>query len=150
MVAKLVDLFDEKRQAALRARLDRAMTLSDVADALYDELTFYSDVDGSYVNSMTRSQASVALALLSLVRDSNEQMGRITNWKSDQRKECGGASERRDQRLAHGSADNVFRGACVTVSAAVGASAGFWLGPGGAVFGATVAVSGMSLALVLL
>lgn len=74
----LTENFTEDRQYTLKEELVKATTLSELADILHRELAFYADIKGNYINSLTPSQAKVALALLAILRESHDTLGDTT------------------------------------------------------------------------
>ncbi|MEH1773414.1 hypothetical protein [Nostoc sp.] len=74
----LTENFTEDRQDALKKKLVTARSFSDLADILHRELAFYADIEGDYINSLTPSQAKVALALLAILRESHDTLGDTT------------------------------------------------------------------------
>jgi hypothetical protein len=136
MSMSLTKLFDADRQAALRERLSRASDLRDVADAIHDELARLAHVDGPYVKGLTKSELPVALAVLALVRDSNGQLVESAP------REPVVESHRKKGKAGGG---NATLGSIVTLSATLGASAGFFLGAIGGIVGAALVGAGATI-----
>jgi hypothetical protein len=136
MSNSLVKLFDADRQAALRERIGCACELRDVAEAICDELARFSHVDGDYVKGLTKSELPIALAILALVRDSNSQFIESTP---------GAPLVKRHGKTGKRGAGNATLGGIVTVSATLGASAGFFLGAIGGIVGAALVGAGATI-----
>lgn len=137
MSISLVQLFDAARQAALRERLGRASNLQDIADAIHDELAEFARVDGPYVKGLTRTELPVGLAILALVRESNGQLVQAAPRES-QAKQVGNKGKRSSKNAS-------LQNTIVTVSATLGASAGFFLGAIGGIVGAALVGAGATL-----
>lgn len=136
MSVSLVELFDAERQGRLRERLGRATNLRDVADAIQDELAGFAHIDGPYVKGLTKSELSVAMALLALVRESKAQA--VESAPREQ------VAKGHQKKVAH-EGRHTSLGSLVTVSASLGASAGFFLGAVGGIVGAALVGAGATL-----
>lgn len=83
MSNKLSECFNENRQNQIKKKLEKAKEPQEIVDILYDELSFNSDIDGEYINKLTPNQTKKALAILSLLRDSNKLVGKTIHGRSN-------------------------------------------------------------------
>ena len=75
MSKTLVEYFNQNRRDAFQANLQQVKSLQEIADTIHDELASYADIEGNYIQSLTPSEAKTALALLSILRESNDAIG---------------------------------------------------------------------------
>ena len=75
MSKTLVEYFNQNRRDTFKAKLQRVKSLQEIADAIHDELASYADIEGSYIQRLTPSEAKTALALLSILGESNDAIG---------------------------------------------------------------------------
>jgi hypothetical protein len=150
MSVKLAELFNSSRRDVLMGRLDHASTLQDVADAIQNELEQFADVNGPYVNNLKRSELPIAMAILTLVKDSgagyvqtvvsSKPAGDTTLAQQNVKPSKRRTRPRSQLERVVTSPDGRPTKPCVvvTLSSSIGASAGFFFGPVGAVIGAAV------------
>jgi hypothetical protein len=72
MTKKLVEAFDENRRQKIKEELRNAQSLPDIKSIIHKELLHYSTLGGEYLRSLTESEAKTALAVLSILRESND------------------------------------------------------------------------------
>jgi len=138
MSDKLIESFNYNRQDALKKKLTAINSLQEVADILREELTFYADIEGDYINSLTPSQVKTALALLAILRDSHDTLGDSVRLDT-----CHLHDE---QSSKHSSESAALQNTVViTVAAGVGAGFGSFGGPIGGFIGAVVASASAKL-----
>lgn len=138
MSDKLIESFNYERQDTLKKKLTEVNSLQEVADIIQNELAFYGDIGGDYINSLTPSQAKTALALLAILRDSHDTLGdsvRLDNCHLHD-----------EQSSKHSSESAALQNTVViTVAAGVGAGFGSFGGPIGGFLGAVVASASAKL-----
>ena len=61
MSKTLVEYFNQNRRDAFKANLQKVKSLEEIADAIHDELASYADIEGSYIQSLTPSEATAVL-----------------------------------------------------------------------------------------
>ena len=138
MSDKLIESFNYERQDTLKKKLTEVNSLQEVADIIQNELAFYGDIGGDYINSLTPSQAKTALALLAILRDSHDTLGDSVRLDT-----CHLHDE---QSSKHSSESAALQNTVViTVAAGVGAGFGSFGGPIGGFLGAVVASASAKL-----
>ena len=138
MSDKLIESFNYNRQDALKKKLTDVNSLQEVADILREELTFYADIEGDYINSLTPSQVKTALALLAILRDSHDTLGDSVRLNTYH------LHDEQSSKHSSKSAD-LQNTVVITVAAGVGAGFGSFGGPIGGFLGAVVASASAKL-----
>jgi CHAD domain-containing protein len=85
MSKTLVEYFNQNRRDAFQANLQQVKSLQEIADTIHDELASYADIEGNYIQSLTPSEAKTALALLSILRESNAGRTHLKMVQSQER-----------------------------------------------------------------
>ncbi|TVQ42092.1 MAG: hypothetical protein EA365_16010 [Gloeocapsa sp. DLM2.Bin57] len=131
MSNKLIESFNYNRQDSLKQKLTRVNSLQEVADIIHNELAFYVDIGGDYINSLTPSQAKTALALLAILRESHDTLGDSVRFK---------AYHPQENLSSKYSSESVAlqNTVVITIGAGVGAGFGFFGGPMGGIIGAAI------------
>ena len=137
MSKTLVEYFNQNRRDAFQANLQQVKSLQEIADTIHDELASYADIEGSYIQSLTPSEAKTALALLSILRESNDAIGdaSVAFEKESSEKESSHQHQQSPQSLV--TQDTIV----ITISAGVGTSIGLFGGPILAILGAGIGSS---------
>jgi hypothetical protein len=132
MSKTLVEYFNQNRRDTFKAKLQKVKNLQEIADTIHDELASYADIEGSYIQSLTPSEAKTALALLSILRESNDAMGDASVAFKQESPKKESSPQQSPQSLV--TQDTIV----ITISAGVGTSIGLFGGPLGAIFGAAM------------
>ncbi len=131
MSDKLIESFNYNRQDALKKKLTEVNSLQEVADIIQNELAFYGDIGGDYINSLTPSQAKTALALLAILRESHDTLGDSVRFKTYHPHEKP-SSQHSSELVA------IQNTVVITIGAGMGAGMGFLGGPLGVICGAAI------------
>lgn len=131
MSKTLVEYFNQNRRDAFKANLQKVESLQEIADTIHDELASYADIEGSYIQSLTPSEAKTALALLSILRESNDAIGDASVAFKQESPKKESSPQQLSQSLV--TQDTVV----ITISAGVGTSIGLFGGPILAILGAS-------------
>lgn len=131
MSDKLIESFNYNRQDALKKKLTAINSLQEVADIIQNELAFYGDIGGDYINSLTPSQAKTALALLAILRESHDTLGDSVRFKTYHPHEKP-SSQHSSELVA------IQNTVVITIGAGMGAGMGFLGGPLGVICGAAI------------
>ncbi|ARI80001.1 hypothetical protein IQ224_13455 [Microcystis sp. LEGE 00066] len=131
MSDKLIESFNYERQDTLKKKLTEVNSLQEVADIIQNELAFYGDIGGDYINSLTPSQAKTALALLAILRESHDTLGDSVRFKTYHPHEKP-SSQHSSELVA------IQNTVVITIGAGMGAGMGFLGGPLGVICGAAI------------
>ena len=131
MSDKLIESFNYERQDTLKKKLTAINSLQEVADIIQNELAFYGDIGGDYINSLTPSQAKTALALLAILRESHDTLGDSVRFKTYHPHEKP-SSQHSSELVA------IQNTVVITIGAGMGAGMGFLGGPLGVICGAAI------------
>jgi hypothetical protein len=131
MSDKLIESFNYERQDTLKKKLTEVNSLQEVADIIQNELAFYGDIGGDYINSLTPSQAKTALALLAILRESHDTLGDSVRFKTYHPHEKT-SSQHSSELVA------IQNTVVITIGAGMGAGMGFLGGPLGVICGAAI------------
>jgi hypothetical protein len=132
MSKTLVEYFNQNRRDAFQANLQQVKSLQEIADIIHDELASYADIEGSYIQSLTPSEAKTALALLSILRESNDAIGDASVAFKQESPEKESSPQQSPESLV--TQDTIV----IMVSAAVGTSIGLFGGLILAILGAGI------------
>lgn len=135
MSNKLIEYFNPSRQNILTKKLRTINSLQEVADIIHDELAFYADIEGDYINSLTPSQAKTALALLAILRESHDTLGDTITFKTYY------PDEKQSSKRSSESVSTQNTVVITTVGAGVGGGFGSFGGPIGGFIGAVIGSS---------
>ncbi|MDJ0592395.1 MAG: hypothetical protein QNJ72_20780 [Pleurocapsa sp. MO_226.B13] len=129
MSNQLVEYFNNSRKDTFKQELRRAKSLQEIADIIDNELASYADIEGDYIQSLTPSEAKTALALLAMLRESNDAFGDSVVYRQEQPNKEIYPKYSSPQLVAE---DTII----VTIGAGLGAGLGSFGGPIGGILGA--------------
>ena len=132
MPSQLVEYFNDNRKDAFKEELRGAKSLQEIADIIDSELALYADIEGDYIQSLTPpSEIKTALALLAILRESNDAFGDSVVYRQEQPK--------KETYHKHSSQPLVAEDTIIiTVGAGLGAGVGSLGGPMGGILGAVI------------